>query len=90
MATVVINKEDYNYKITTHFNDQNTHLKLTKTSQKIARNKNPNPNHSLLTKLKTKLKDFRGSHVITDKEFNSIRSTTASTLLSYATIKTHK
>ena len=35
-AAVVINKEDYNSKITTHLNDQNTYLKLTETSQNIA------------------------------------------------------
>ena len=48
-ATVVINKEDYNSKITTHLNDQNTYLKLTQILQNTARTGNHNPNNSLQT-----------------------------------------
>ena len=78
-AAVVMDKVEYEQKITEHLSDKLTYKSVT-----------TNPNNTLQNKVNSELKQLRDFCCLTEEEYKYLRSTTASTPLFYALIKTHK
>ena len=78
-STVVINKDDYVNKVTEHLNDETTYREVAS-----------NPTNTLQNKVNTELKRLKDENSLSADEYKYLRSTTASTPLFYALIKTHK
>ena len=78
-STVVINKQDYMNKISEHLRDQTTYTQVDN-----------DPTNCLQNKVNTELKKLKDTSSLSDEEYRRITSTTSSTPLFYALIKTHK
>ena len=78
-STVVINKTDYMEKVSEHLNDETTYREVAS-----------NPTNTLQSKVNSELKSLKDENSLSDEQYKHLRSTTASTPLFYALIKTHK
>jgi hypothetical protein len=78
-ATVVMDKEEYNDKIRSHLSDLETYVEVEN-----------NPTNTLQNKVNSELKLLKNMSLLSDEQYKYLRSSTASTPLFYALIKTHK